>query len=298
MRRLSLYITLFFALNSGALTGCASRWVRTPVVDQKLITVSLERKIVKKPSDAKVYSHPCVIESKALTMLLGQLEYLAEPLVFGEPEQEPVFQPEEILRLAPALSTALAKAYPDQRVRFVSRNRGGGLLFKKDRKTTGVVFVEKGNQLNLAFAEVNYEILTNEMTGISQTEKYPDPLSIKSSFTPLVVPPFAEPRLTEKGNPYPLWLVVDIDDIPDSEPAPPTAATPDDRPSVSPEASTPVSSKTRLERSAAGESPDDSWDTRKQEYTEKLQYLKELHESGLIDNNEYKNQKEKLLNQL
>jgi hypothetical protein len=42
----------------------------------------------------------------------------------------------------------------------------------------------------------------------------------------------------------------------------------------------------------------DSWETRRQENTEKLEYLKELFESGLIDEQEYKAQKEKLLDQL
>jgi hypothetical protein len=42
----------------------------------------------------------------------------------------------------------------------------------------------------------------------------------------------------------------------------------------------------------------DSWETRKQENTEKLRYLKELYDAGLIDEQEYKAKKEKLLEQL
>ena len=196
MKHFSIIFTLLFG--AGMLTGCAARWVRTPVVDQRDMTVSLEHKIADKQVADQQFNHPFNIDAQNLRTLLSQLEYMAEPMIYGKPEQKPVFQAVEIDRLVPALAEALSKADANQRVRFVSYNRGGGLLFKKRRRTSGVAFVRPGNHLNLAFADVNFEILTNEMENISRGDEFPDPLRIKSSYTPIVAPDYIEHALTKK----------------------------------------------------------------------------------------------------
>ncbi len=291
------YFSIFFALlfGFGAFTGCAPRWVRTPVVDQRDITVSLEHKIVKKQVADQQFDHPFSVDQQDLRTLLSQLEYMAEPMVFGEQEQKTVFQSVELDRLVPALADALSKADPNQRVWFVSYNRGGGLLFKKRRQTTGVVFVRAGNRLNLAFKEINFEILTNEMENVPQRDEYADPLKIKSSSTPIVAPDYVAHPKTEKGNPFPMWIVVETDKVPAPSKPDPEAQTTASKPATQEKAV--VESQAPVEGMPALQNAD-SWETRRQENTEKLEYLKELFESGLIDEQEYKAQKEKLLDQL
>lgn len=303
MKQFSFFIAVLFGI--ATFTGCAPRWVRTPVVDEKELTVSLEHKIVKKEVVKQQFSHPIDIDQQDLTVFLTQLAYLAEPVIYGKPEEKPVFQEKEIERLAPALAGALAKADPDQRVRFVSHNRGGGLLFKKQRQTSGVAFVDTGNRLNLAFADVNYELLPNRPDSFSQGEEYPDPLGIKSSFTPLIAPAYAEHRRTGKDKPFPLWIAADLEKIAAAAEAVPESATGKPEPAAAQPAAAPApetapapEKKAVVEKKAPVEKPDTSWETRKQESREKLRYLKELYESGLIDENEYKAQKEKLLEQL
>lgn len=305
MKHFSIIFTLLFG--AGMLTGCAARWVRTPVVDQRDMTVSLEHKIADKQVADQQFNHPFNIDAQNLRTLLSQLEYMAEPMIYGKPEQKPVFQAVEIDRLVPALAEALSKADANQRVRFVSYNRGGGLLFKKRRRTSGVAFVRPGNHLNLAFADVNFEILTNEMENISRGDEFPDPLRIKSSYTPIVAPDYIEHALTKKGKPYPLWIVADLDGVPAPSATAATAealsgqpATPAAQP-VSGSESQPgagVASPPTTETGAPAAQGRADWETRRQENREKLEYLKELYESGLIDEAEYKAQKEKLLDQL
>ncbi len=328
------------------LGGCGARWVRSPVVKQRKLTVSLEHKIADNRVVSRQFAHPADIDKQKLRTLLTQLAYIAEPIIYGQPKQEPVFQKTEIERLVPALKTALAKATPDQRVRFVSRNKGGGLLFKKRRETGGVVFVGKNGGLNLAFAFVNHEILEDERERFSQKEKYLDPLRIKSSHTPLVAPDYAEHRRPETGKRYPLWIVADMEEIPASagfaaeppkeKPAPGTGqkteareirkeqkpASPPPDPQAPPKASAdqgkpagrekiesaqpkaapePEKSLSDEKGPAAAPPPAESsgsWEERKKKCRKKLQYAKELYESDLISEKEYKAYKEKLLNQL
>jgi len=160
MKHLSIFIAVLFGLT--AFTACAPRWVRTPVIDQKEIVISLEHKIANKQVVKQRFDHPFKIDQQKLKTLLTQLKYIDKPIVFKKSEEKQVFQETEIERLAPAMAEALAKADPDQRVRFVSHNRGGGLLFTRQRQTSGVAFVQPENRLNLAFSDVNFALLTSD----------------------------------------------------------------------------------------------------------------------------------------
>jgi len=97
-----------------------------------------------------------------------------------------------------------------------------------------------------------------------------------------------------------MWIAVDVDKIaaaPAAEPAP-APSLPVPAPAAMPEPEKPMVEQPAPASKTPALPPDDSWETRKQDHREKLQYLKELYESGLIDEEEYKEQKKKLLNQL
>jgi len=316
------FCVLILCLISVAMIGgCSTRWVQSPVVDQENMMVSLEHHVVKGKITQKQFNHPYDIDPRDLTIFFTQLAYLDEPALYGDPVQKPVFQKEEIDRLAPALTDALAKAEPHQRVRFISYNRGGGLFFKKDRKTRGVLFVEEGNRLNLAFSYVNYEIRERELQRFSPAEETLNPLEIKDSDTPIVAPDYAAHKRLADGGKYPMWIRADMDNIsrsaaavtasesraPSAEAAGPAKAEePPAKPAVKsqPDKRAP-SEKMAPEPTAPdaaseppAQAPADSWKSRKAQIKERLEYLKELYESDLIDAEEYDAQKKKLLKQL
>ena len=307
MKRFAVLIC--FLLGISSIIGCSTRWVRSPVVEQKNITVSLEHQEVKGEIVEKVFAHPFEIDPQKLKILLTQLDYLSEPALYGDPEQKPVFQADEVERLSPAITKALAQAKPHQRVRFISYNKGGGLIFKKPRKTRGIAFVESGKRLNLAFSYVNHIIRERELQRFSQGREATDPLAIKSSDTPLVAPEVADFHRLETGEKYPMWIAVDVEKIdtkavsapageagkPGSEAEPAKSKTP---PETGDKREKGASEETGPTHEPPADMSGDAWDTRKEEIKKKLEYLKELHESDLIDADEYDAQKKKLLDQL
>ncbi len=310
MRSFFIFSSLLLYVISGA--GCSSYWVRTPVVEEKNIVVSLEHQVLKDQIISQNFAHPFDMDRNCLEAFLHSLTYLEEPLLPGEAEEKPVFQKAEVERLVPALCQALGKASSDERVRFVSNNKGGGLLFKKPRKTTGIMFVETGGRLNLAFGLVNYEIRISEMETFSQKEEVADPLKIKSSFTPVIPPDFARHRRAQDGTVFPLWVAADIKDIPQTAASVKSVAKETVETSEeSARANAGSQTKMAVEKPAQffekekkplheghSEEAGRSWKTRRQENRKKLEYLKELYESDLIDEEEYKIHKKRLLEQL
>ena len=305
MKRLSFLLGILVI--ASLISGCSSRWVRSPVVDQKNIAVDLEHQEIKGRVVEKQFSHPFEIDPKDLEIFLGQLEYFDEPALYGDPEKRPLFQSDEVARLGPAIAEALAKATPHQRVRFISYNKGGGLLFKKQRKTRGVVFANAADHFNIAFSLVNYEIRERELQRLSQGPEMLDPLEITSSETPIIAPDYAYHQKMKNGEEYPLWVVANVNRIKKDTAADAEyqeSAVEADQPKAreKPETAAEPAKAFSEEPPAADKPPadgaDDTWETRKQEIRNKLEYLKELYESDLIDAKDYDTQKKKLLDQL
>jgi len=295
------------------LWGCGARWVRKPVVEQQHLKVSLEHKVVDGEMAEQPFNHPFDLEKETMRGLLEQLQYLKKPLIYGDAEKLPVFQQVEIERLAPALVEALGRATANKRVRFISYNTGGGLLFKKQRRTGGVVFVDGSDQLNLAFSYVNYELKDEELKRSGTAQLYTDPLIIDTADKPVLAPGPAVRHRMKNGKKMPLWVVADIDRIDAArvsepkaaEPQPSEAGAPEAEPATEP-AGTAAEPEARPKPEPEAESrpaavPDvqpDQWDAQKAEIREKLKYLKELREADLIDEKEYDAQKEKLLERI
>jgi hypothetical protein len=262
------------------------------------------------------FNHPFDLENKKMRGLLEQLQYLKKPLIYGDAEKLPLFQQVEIERLAPALVDALGRATAKQRVRFISYNTGGGLLFKKQRRTGGVVFVDGSDQLNLAFSYVNYELKDEELKRSGTAQLYTDPLTIDSADKPIRAPGQAVRHRIKDGKKMPLWVVADIDRIdvdrlsepkaaePQPSEAVPPAAEPSAKPSAEPSGAAEPEARPKSEPevesrpSVSTDVQQDQWEQQKSEIREKLQYLKELREADLIDEKEYEAQKEKLLEQI
>jgi len=316
--KLTVVLMMLFACIGLLCSGCGTRWERSAIVDRSNIHVSLEHRVVEEKTASRQFNHPFDMDPAKLGLVLSQLQYKEPPRFYGEWEQVPVFQATEIQNLVPALVDALAKARSEQRVRFISYNKGGGMLFKKIRRTGGVLFLGADNRLNLALSYVNHEMTGEVVQGAQTDALFSDPLIIDSAEKSVLVSADAIHHRTKNGETMPLWIVADLEQIkasgmpavssdesgaegpdtagrgkPAGAPASRVEGAPADREKE--QVSGPAASG-RQERQ--DESADDTWERRKDDIKEKLKYLKELHDSDLITTEEYKARKKKLLEQI
>ncbi len=275
--------------------GCGARWERTPIVDNAEIYVSLERRVHGEQDGSPVggrYDHPFAADADRLARFFSELRYKEAPRFYGEAQNLPVFQPIEIRRLAPALAAALAKANPDQRVRFVSYNRGGGLIFKKMRRTGGLFFIDSQSRLNLAFGYINHEIMDEELLGAGEDKPFTDPLSMEAAEQTLMVSSDAVDHRTQNGDKMPLWLTAEAELLSGGgKPAFSRGAAEDEKPAGEPAAG----SQPSVADEPAGE---EAWQRQREAVKKKLEYFKELHEDGLITTEEYKARKKEQLDRI
>ena len=293
--------------------ACATtQWVRTPVVKDRDFVVNLEQREEKGILLTDQYTHPHAIAPADLTRLMADLTYVENAGLMNKKTTFPVFQAEEINRLAPALADALKQADNSQRIRFTSYNRGKGLIFFVSRETEGVVFVESGKKLNLAFSKINSEIEPDATNAFPEDFSRIDPLGIKSASTILnPVSPYGQPGRLDTGKEAPMWIVADLDAlkqavakapaiIPPSvsivpqNPEPSIAApAPEQTPPTTP-ALTPQTAVTP--DTSAPKNPSDA--LTQEDIKNKLKYLKELLDEGLISEQDYDAKKSELLEKI
>jgi len=197
-----------------------------------------------------------------------------DPRVFSDPEEENVFCPDEAYRLAKAVAEVLGSLDSTQRIRFASYNWGGGTLFSKQRKSEGVIFLKPRTKLNIAFTVINMDgdpgrAYENSYLKVTNDDPlritfYQKPIQPKEWYTLMPA--------DEAGETHSLWVVVDLDKVrgffgkkPEAETIVPKGPVP------APE----VKEEDDLKR--------------------KLKRLKEYHDEGLIDEEEYKAKKKELL---
>lgn len=304
-------VPLIVLLCATLLSACAgTQWLRTPVAKDRDFVISLEQLEKKGVIITGTYAHPHEIDSAALARLMLDLTYVERTGLMARDTSNQVFQAVEINRLVPALAGALKAADDSQRVRFTSYNRGKGLIFSVARETEGVLFVDSGDQLNVAFTKINAEIDPNSANVFPEDFSRIDPLGIKSADTVLnPIPPYGRSYSFEKGKDAPMWMVADLkglkqaaEKVPAMVPAivesvpretKASTAAPA-QPDIVPE---PVAAQTPPP--AAPAPPQKSSDDLIQEdIKNKLKYLKELLDEGLISQEDYEAKKTGLLEKL
>lgn len=296
-------------------TSCGSaRWVRTPVLESARATVHLEHQRTRSGITPQGYDHPWTVPLGDMEKLLRELTYEERDALIISKETNPVFQAGEIAALAPVLTDALAKATPDQRVGFVSFNKGGGLIFKNTRRTEGILFVSPKGRCNLAFGLINHEETPYDGDDWLQNRTETDPLRIHYADTVLnPQTPYTRPAVLKTGKPAPMWVVVDLALLheaalatPTPPPAPPAAQAPSPpqpgaEPAVKP-VPAPVSATpppATLPAPPAGATPPQPAPSDIHTAVKaKLKYLKELYDDGLITESEYQAEKKKLLEKI
>lgn len=283
------------------LSACTStKWVRTSVTNDYDLSVTLEQHQEKGTIVLQKYQQPKSMDLVELKTLMSDLDYTEKAGLMGKSEQGPVFQSEEIERLAPVLVAALAKAEASQRLRFISYNQGQSAIFSESRKTEGVVFVDAAGRLNFSFNYINARRLPSETSAIYASPSEADPLKIKTSETPLLSPAsYAEFQQFETGEPAPMWVAADLKKLKDATNSAPTPSVTDTAPNAkakeetsAPVASRPESNHPPTEKSAPAPASDDLF---KQELKNKLKFMKELYDEGLISEKDYQDKKKALL---
>lgn len=304
------FAVLFF-FSAFFLSACGTaRWVRSPVLKEKNIIISIEQRQENGQIVAQKYDHPYTVDLPDLEKLLKDVTYIEESGFIGKEEEKQVFQAIEIDRLASVLANTLTKIDASQRIRFTSFNKGEGWLFSNRRKTEGVIFIKHDGRLNMAFSHINFDIDPNDANTLPPDFSRLNPLKITTSDTPLIpATPYAELHQFEDGEPASMWLIADlekldkatdmmpvtrieaIDKAPLKTPAPGILTAPA-LPSVKQAADTTISE-------TMGKTPVPAADNALQkDIKDKLKYLKELRDEELISEQDYNIKKTELLNKI
>jgi hypothetical protein len=279
MRMIWILVTL-----SLAASGCAyDGWVQTEYEKGDDFEVYVEHRVESETTVPQAFAHPAEINPRAISAILSGLRFW-ESNILGDQSAEPVFQPYEVEQLAPRIFNALTEIGPDQRVRFISKNTGRALILASRRITRGVVFVKPENVLNIAFIEINEDLYPMDYAEMGRERDMREPTNIKSSVRALAKLPWYDLNMQPDGEePYPLWCMVDLGSEEVSAVTAPPAAAP-------PETAEP--GEQPIVRETPAVSPEDA------ELRSKLKLLKELHEDGLITEEEYQRKKADLLENL
>lgn len=291
-------ITVLLIIGVTFLCACSTtRWNRQTVVQDKDFIVTLEQQEVEDRIIGQKYDHPYQIGLQDLKKLMADLSYTEKSGLLGKEKQKPVFQTVEINRLAPVLADALAKADDSQRIRFTSFNQGKALIFSVSRETEGVMFLESGGPLNIAFSFINSEIDPTETTAYPAGFSKVDPLKTRTSGINIIpAAPYAELYVFDDGKPAPMWVVADLQKLnqaAETAPVPPAAVeTETDMAPAAPVATPPVTETGKTAPVPTSE------DMLQQDIKNKLKYLKELLDEGLISEQDYNAKKMELLEKI
>lgn len=289
-------IAALIILSTFLLSACAStQWSRTPVAKEYDFIVTLEQQAPAE-TGRQHYAHPYVIDLAELEKLLGDLSYSENGDREKTAPQNPVFQAVEISRMAPVLAKALAKAEPGQRVRFASFNLGKAAMFSLSQKTEGVLFIESGGRLNLAFNFINASRSPSETSAVYHSYAKADPLKIRTAATTITATaPYAERHRLEAGGEAPMWVTADLAKLKEATEA--TALTVSEEPVTAAPGSAPGSRApaTPAEKAAAAQT---TQDLRKADIKNNLKFLKELRDEQLISEQDYNAKKREVLDKL
>lgn len=290
-------IAVLLIVSATIFSGCTSpKLVRTDVIKQFDYSVSLEHDQANEVNSLRGYAQPYVMDLAALEKLLGDLKYTEKGGLASTEQQSPVFQPAEINRLTPALVEALAKANARQRIRFLSFNQGKALMFSVPRKTEGLLFIESDGRLNLAFNSINADRKPSETTTSYAIDAKIDPLRINTSDTPITsVAPYAELHKLETGKLAPMWIIVDLEKLQGSVSQTMVPKVKESQ-AVSPTNARQTEAMTTPAENAAQSQA--SAEALKEDIKNKLKYLKELNDEGLISEKDYNYKKMQLLDKI
>jgi len=112
--------------------GCATRSVRSPIIDRMGVQVDLVRQVKGFTTQPLGYDHPTIISVVRMAHILNAVEIETREKGKGAIRQ-PAFHPEIVEETAKAISEALAEAGPDQEVgvKIIRKEIRFGVFHKK-----------------------------------------------------------------------------------------------------------------------------------------------------------------------
>ncbi|TVS12862.1 MAG: hypothetical protein EA419_03575 [Wenzhouxiangella sp.] len=226
---------------------------------------------------------------------MASLGYREAGLLARSSEQA-VFGTEELDELVAALSRALATAGPGQQARFASFSRRGGTLGQL-RKTEGVAFVDRDDRLNLAFVGVQEFAGPDEdfFRFLELSDR--NPLTDGRSLITLQSDHPGHRSLPEQDRrPLPLWIRVDLSTASTQPERTAGPAVSDDPVPTGEDAEADIPEPASAPVTATPPSTEE--DGTQHQVRRRLEFLKELHEDGLISTEEYQQQRREVLQRL
>jgi hypothetical protein len=312
------------ALLALSAAGCASSpWRHTVISTEGRIILYREHKEVDGAKQPLGHAHPAEVPARDIEALLSRLVYERQRW-FADPQNLPVFTPEEAARFAGPVSKALAALSPDERLRFLVPDNDFSNVIFGATGTTGVIFCSSPQALDIAFDRIHEPI--DDGPGGRPEEVYfaGDPLEITDA--PAVFP-IEGSRRRRGGEPvedYPRWLVVDRAALAALPASPETSTSgaevagagaaqkPPIVPGAGPDpaaARAAASARAANETAAAPQPPPGERapapaagggdaGARYEEVRRKIENLKRLHADGVITDAEYREQFEALMKEL
>jgi hypothetical protein len=266
--------------------GCSTtswRQVDTVFNDFRLV-VEIERFYHKgEPWDAG-FAHPAQISPEGLEAYFDNLRY-EYPKILSENTLEPLVQKNIEKRLVAGISEGLARCTPADRVRFAVTNVHRQFVLLPVSKTTrGVAFVKPAHVLNIAFDLVDDNPDEDREESVYNTD-WEDPTRKSISTYRLHLPEGSALYVDPEGTEHPLWITIPFETLTSSTTRPPKpkeGSVPEETPGVPPE---------KQGRAAGSGTLSD------QEGIHRLRLLRELQERGVITDEQFRQERERLFRQ-
>ncbi len=284
------YTTTLSALMTCALClfqgSCAPRItpIATDIVREDTYRVSL---LEEQDKTGKVipkgFDHPWDVDSGTLYRLLTSIYYQKEILLYNlEPSR--AFPEKELKAMLPYVQKAFAAAGPNHYIEFSFSERKTWTVLRRTYLTDGVLF-RKGPTLHCAFRNIAYEERgpSDESYGPYLENPTSRPVSVPWSLVP---GPGQQLEIVKDPLPlgsttYPNWIKLDIAAILES----PGDTTEHEKPM-------PMMPSTQ---NGSYQSTDQWSPQSREEVKDKLRFLEELHEQGLISGSSYEEKRKELL---
>ena len=230
------------------------------------------------PQDAG-FAHPATLGHDAVRSFLSELGYTTSGVLAGD-TPVPLIAPDAADGLAHAMVDGLKKTGPAQRVRFEVRNADGSLgsIVSMRKRTRGVAFVKPEGVLNVAFDLVD-EAPDSASSDDPFTIAWGDPTRRTTSAAALSPPRGTALYVDQDGGAHPLWIIASFEALAALARKP--------------------SGKVNGQHTAAADTPEEPKNGRlsDEEGIHRLKFLRELFEQGVITEEQYRKEREKIFEQ-
>ncbi len=287
------------------MSGCSTHeWKKHVLYSRDGIALYAEHEEKDGREVPKGFAHPVHVTSETVEAILAQMVYKHRPLI-GRSEDLLLFGQEDVTALAEPIRLALGGLTPERRLRFLIVRDNWTSLLTGPKATSGVMFVEKEGTLNVALDRIRESVSIDEGGDPSNVSFPYDPIDYREG-DPLI--PFRGTVLhvDEKTRQrFPRWLVVDLAEVKPLalKPAPPpearaTVVAPGTGTHVGAAAGTVTSGSTEAGPPPAPAVQAETGEERYSRLKEKLETLKRLKAEGVLTDEQYQEQFQKIMSDL